>query len=376
MPQTVPSKTMSRMPLTVRERRSAFWASSEANGPNGYRVYNHILVPSTFGEAEYQYHHLKFAVQLWDVGCERQIELVGPDAARLVQISTPRDISRMAHDKCYCIPTVDGQGHMTNDPVLLRLDEDRFWVSISGSDLLLYYMGIAVALNLDVRVFEPEVSPLALQGPKADDLAARIWGEEVRNLQFFRHMRVDVNGTPMILVRFGFSTQGGFELCFEGIEGGDVLWGQLMEAGRDLDVRTGAPHQPERIESGMLSFLADITFDITPFEAGLGQLCEMDRDIGCLAWAALSEKQHPTRQLRPIKIAGDPLPPQSTFWNVIADGGIVGRIFSSCRAYSFDCNAAIGLIDSIHSEQGTELEVLTPEGPREAVVRKKFWGRF
>ena len=216
MPQTVPSKTMSRMPLTVRERRSAFWASSEANGPNGYRVYNHMLVPSTFGEAEYQYHHLKFAVQLWDVGCERQIELVGPDAARLVQISTPRDISRMAHDKCYCIPTVDGQGHMTNDPVLLRLDEDRFWVSISSSDLLLYYKGIAVALNLVVRVFEPEVSPLALQGPKADDLAARIWGEEVRNLQFFRHMRVDVNGTPMILVRFGFSTQGGFELCSRG----------------------------------------------------------------------------------------------------------------------------------------------------------------
>ena len=126
----------------------------------------------------------------------------------------------------------------------------------------------------------------------------------------------------------------------------------------------------------MLSFLADITFDMTPFEAGLGQLCEMDRDIGCLAWAALREKQHPTRQLRPIKIAGDPLPPQSTFWNVIADGGIVGRISSSCRAYSFDCNAAVGLTDSIHSEQGTELEVLTPEGPREAVVRKKFWGRF
>ena len=370
--QTVPSKTMSRMPLTVRERRSPFWASSDANGPNGYRVYNRTLIPSAFGEAEDQYHHLKSAVQLWDVGCERQIELVGPDAARLVQMSTPRDISRMPHDKCFYISTVDGQGHMTNDPVLLRLDEDRFWVSISNSDLLLYYKGIAAALNLDVRVFEPEVSPLALQGPKADDLAARIWGEEVRSLRFFRHMRVDVNGTLMILARSGFSTKGGFELYFEGTEGGDILWGQLMEAGRDLDVRAGAPHQSGRIESGMLSFLADITFDMTPFEADLGQFCEMDRDVGCLAWAALRKKQHPTPQLRPIKIAGDPLPPQSTFWNVIADGGLVGRISSVCRAYNFDCNAAIGLIDSIHWEPGTVLEVLTPEGPREAVVREKF----
>lgn len=376
MLQTLPPKPVSQMPLTVRERRSPFWASSNAHGPNGYMVYNHTLIPSTFGEAEDQYHHLKSAVQLWDVGCERQIELVGPDAARLVQMSTPRDISRMAHDKCFYIPTVDGQGHMTNDPVLLRLDDDRFWVSISNSDLLLYYKGIAAALNLDVRVFEPEVSPLAIQGPKADDLAARIWGDGVRDLRFFRHMRVDVNGTPMILARSGFSTQGGFELYFEGTENGDVLWDQLMEAGRDLDVRAGAPHQSERIESGMLSFLADITFDMTPFEAGLGQLCEMDRDIGCLGWAALREKRDPMRQLRPIEIEGDPLPPQSTFWNVVAEGGLVGRITSSCRAYSFDCNAAIGLIDSTHWDPGTALEVLTPDGPRAAVVKEKFWGRF
>lgn len=368
--------TAAQMPLTVRERRSAFWSSSDAHHPHGYMVYNHTLIPSTFGEAEDQYHHLKSAVQLWDVGCERQVEISGPDAARLVQMSSPRNIARMQDDQCYYIPTVDGQGHMTNDPVLLRLDEDRYWVSISNSDLLLYYKGIAAALGLEVRVFEPEVSPLGIQGPKADDLAAQVWGDDIRDLRFFRHMSVDVNGTPMILARSGFSTQGGFELYFEGREGGDLVWDQLMEAGRDLGVRAGAPHQSERIESGMLSFLADITFDMTPMEAGLTKLCVLDRDIGCLGWQALKARENPTRMLRPIEIAGDALPPQTAFWPVTAAGANVGRISSSCRAYSFDCNAAIGLIDQSHWDPGTALVVHTPTGPRDAVVRETFWGRF
>ncbi len=338
-------------------------------------VYNHTLIPSGFGDAEEQYHHLKSAVQLWDVGCERQIELVGPDAARLVQMSTPRDISRMQDDQCYYIPTVDALGYMTNDPVLLRLEEDRFWVSISNSDLLLYYKGIAAALHLDVKVFEPQVSPLGIQGPKADELAARIWGDCVRKLRFFRHMRVDVGGVPTLLARSGFSTQGGFELYFEGSEGGDVLWQQLMDAGRDLDVRAGAPHQSERIESGMLSFLADVTFDMTPFEAGLGKLCEMDRDVGCLGWNALQGKKEPKRQLRPVEVAGPPLPQQNTFWDVLGNGEVVGHVSSSCRAFGYGCNAAIGLINKSHRTPGTELTVLAPDGPRSAIVKEKFWGR-
>ena len=370
------NETSAQMPLTVRMRRSPFWSSSHAHDPHGYLVYNNTLIASYFGVPEEEYHHLKSAVQLWDVGCERQIEISGPDAARLVQMSTPRNISRMQDNQCYYIPTVDRDGGMTNDPVLLRLDEDRYWVSTSDSDLMLFYKGVAAALKLDVRVHEPEVSPLGIQGPKADDLAARIWGDAVRDLRFFRHMRVDVNGTPMLLARSGFSTQGGFELYFEGTAGGDVLWNQLWEAGRDLDVRAGAPHQSERIESGLLSYLSDITQDVTPFEAGLGKLCTMDRDIGCLGWKALQARQNPARQLRPIEIAGDPLPPQTAFWPVTIGGLRVGRISSSCRAYSFDSNAAIGMIGQNHWEPGTNLVVHTPTGPRDAIIKEKFWGRF
>lgn len=363
------------MPLTVRMRRSPFWARSHAAGAQGYIVYNNMLIATHFAGSEEDYRHLKSAVQLWDVGCERQIEIAGPDAARLVQMSTPRDISKMAEDQCFYIPTVDRDGCMTNDPVLLRVDEDRYWVSIADSDLILFYKGVAAGLGMDVKIHEPHVAPLGIQGPNSDDLAARIWGDRVRDLRFFRWMRVNVNGRQMVLARSGYSAQGGFELYYEGQTGGDVLWDQLMEAGADLGVRAGSPVQAERVEAGLLSYLSDITQDMTPFEAGLGKFCARDRDIGCLGADALRDKQSPARQIRPLEIFGDPLPPQGTFWPVTADGQQVGRVSSSCRAFDHDCNAAIGLIAASHWEPGTELKVHTPRGVREGVIKEKFWGR-
>jgi len=364
------------MPVTARSRRSPFWPRSHAAGGHNYVVYNHMLIAADITTPEQDYRHLKQAVQLWDVGCERQIELTGPDAARLVQTSTPRNIARMADDQCFYIPTVDGNGCMTNDPVLLKVAPDRYWVSIADSDLILFYKGVAAALKLNVTVAEAVVAPLGIQGPKAQELAVRMWGESVKSLGFFRCMHVDVQGKPMILARSGYSTQGGFELYFEGETGATDLWDQLMELGDDLNVRAGSPCQSERVESGLLSYLSDITHDMTPFEAGLGHFCEMDQDVGCLAWSELQPKQQPTRQIRPVEISGGPLPLLQEFWNVTDQADqYAGRISSACRAWSYNCNAAIGLINKSHWDAGTSLIVHTPDGPRDAVVQSKFWGR-
>lgn len=364
------------MPVTVRSRRSPFWSRSHAAGGHNYIVYNHMLLAADITTPEEDYQHLKRAVQLWDVGCERQIEIIGPDANRLVQASTPRNISTMADDQCFYIPTVDGTGCMTNDPVLLRIAPDRYWLSIADSDLILYLKGVAAALKLNVTVHEPAVSPLGIQGPKADELAERMWGKQVRDIRFFYHKRVNVQGTEMILARSGYSTQGGYELYFEGESGGQELWDELMHLGADLDVKAGSPCQAERIEGGLLSYLSDITHDMTPFEAGLARFCDMQQDIGCLAWSTLQAKQKPERQIRPIEIMGEQLPMLQNFWSVTdQSGNTIGRISSACRAWSYNCNAAIGLINNTHWDAGTELVVHTPAGTRDAVVREKFWGR-
>jgi len=364
------------MPITVRTRRSPFFERSHACGASGYIVYNHVLLATDFASPEEDYLHLKRAVQLWDVGCQRQIELSGPDAARLVQLSTPRDIATMQDDQCFYVPTVDAAGHMTNDPVTLRVGPDRYWVSIADSDLILYYRGLAAGLGLDVQIGEADVWPLAIQGPRADELVGRVWGEAATRIRFFRHTRVDVGGVPMILARSGYSAQGGYELYFEGQDGADALWDRLMTAGADLDVRGGSPCQAERIEAGLLSWLSDMTPDMTPFEAGLGRFCHLDRDTGCLALDALRAQREPTRQIRPIGISGGPLARMMGFWTVTdTNGTTVGRISSAAHAWSYGDNLAIGLIDRSHWETGTPLLVQAPDGEREAEVMPGFPGR-
>lgn len=357
-----------------RLRRTPFSAGVEAAGVKGYTVYNHMLLPTVFHSIGEDYRHLKTAVQVWDVACERQVELRGPDAGRLMQMLTPRDLRGMLPGQCYYVPTVDETGGMLNDPVAVKLAEDRYWVSIADSDLLFWVKGLAYAWHLDVIVDEPDVSPLAIQGPKADDLAARIFGDGIRDLRFFRYGFFDFAGVQMLVARSGYSKQGGFEIYVEGAAHGMPLWNALMEAGRDLDVRAGCPNLIERIEGGLLSYGNDMTRDNTPHECGLGRFCSTQTAIGCVGRDALLRvaKDGPTRQIRPISIEGD-LPPCVEAWPVTDGEKRIGQVTSAARSPDFGTNVAIGMLRMTHWEAGTGLTVHTPDGPRHAVVQDKFW---
>ncbi len=198
-----------------RLRRTPFSDGVEAAGVKGYTVYNHMLLPTVFESIEEDYRHLKEKVQVWDVACERQVELRGPDAGRLMQMLTPRDLRGMLPGQCYYVPIVDETGGMLNDPVAVKLAEDRWWISIADSDLLLWVKGIVYGFRLDVLVDEPDVSPLAVQGPHAEDLMAAVFGEGVRAVRFFRFGVFQFQGRDMVVARSGYSKQGGFEIYVE-----------------------------------------------------------------------------------------------------------------------------------------------------------------
>jgi len=278
---------MSMISPSRRLRRTPFSEGVEAMGVKAYTVYNHMLLPTVFRSVEEDYRHLKEAVQVWDVAVERQIELRGPDAARLMQMLTPRDLRGMMPGQCLYVPIVDETGGMLNDPVALKLTEDRWWISIADSDLLFWVKGLAYGYRLDVLVDEPDVSPLAVQGPKADALMARVFGETVTALKFFRFGWFDFNGVSMVVARSGYSKQGGFEIYVDGTENGMPLWNALFEAGKDLDVYAGCPNLIERIEGGLLSYGNDMTRWNTPHECGLGRFCSTQTAIGCVGRDAL-----------------------------------------------------------------------------------------
>ena len=211
-----------------RVRRTPFSDGVEASGVKGYTVYNHMLLPTVFRSVVEDYHHLKQAVQIWDVACERQVELRGPDAAKLMQMLTPRDLRGMLPGQCFYVPMVDETGGMLNDPVAVKLAEDRWWISIADSDLLLWVKGLVFGFRLDVLVDEPDISPLAVQGPKADDLMARVFGDGVRAIKFFRFGWFDFQGTSMAIARSGYSKQGGFEIYCDGAANGMPLLTNLL----------------------------------------------------------------------------------------------------------------------------------------------------
>ncbi|MEO0767029.1 MAG: dimethylsulfoniopropionate demethylase [Pseudomonadota bacterium] len=358
-----------------RLRRTPFSDGVEAAGVKAYTVYNRMLLPTVFESVEADYRHLKDHVQVWDVSVERQVELRGPDAGRLMQMLTPRDLRRMLPGQCYYVPIVDETGGMLNDPVAVKLSEDRWWISIADSDLLLWVKGIANGYRLDVLVDEPDISPLAVQGPKADDLMARVFGDRIRDIRFFKFDMFQFMDKDLAIARSGYSKQGGFEIYVDGTEIGMPLWNALFEAGQDLNVRAGCPNGIERIEAGLLSYGNDMTDDNTPHECGLGRFCDTQTAIGCIGRDALLRvtKEGPVQEIRPISIDGDGVPACDRPWPIFAGGRRVGQVTSAAWSPDFGTNVSIGMVRMTHWDPGTPLEVETPDGMRSAMVQESFW---
>lgn len=333
-------------------------------------IYNRMILPSVFASQEEDYRHLKTHVQVWDVACERQVAVQGPDARRLLDLISPRDIDRMAADQCYYMPAIDREGGMLNDPVLVKLADDHFWISLADSDYLQYVLGISDGLGMDVRVWEPDVSPLAVQGPKSDDLMARVFGEEVRAIRFFRYKRLAFQGQSFVVARSGYSKQGGFEIYVEGSEHGMPLWNALMAAGEDLNVRAGCPSTMERVEGGLLSYGNDMRRENTPYECGLGKYVNSPRDY--IGKAGLLARAEPERQIRAIEIFEE-IPPITAPWPLYADGRRVGQVTTASWSPDFRTNVSIGMVDRSHWDAGQKLEIETPEGMRAAEVKAGFW---
>ncbi len=365
--------------ISRRTRRTPFSSRIEAQGVGGFTVYNHMLLPTFFRGLEEDYHHLKRHVQVWDVTCEQQVEVAGPDAARLVQLMTPRDISRLAPGRCAYAPLVDETGGMINDPVILRLADDRFWISLADSDVALWGKGLALGMELDARVFEPGVGPIAVQGPKADDLLSRVLGDEVRDIRFFGFAVLPFAGHPFVVARSGWSKQGGFEIYIDDAPGGQALWDALFAAGGDLCVGPGCPNLIERIEGALLSHGNDMTLANNPFECGLDRFVNLDSHVEFIGRDALERIRAsggPDRIIRGIRFDGATAPACVEPWPVLRSGAPAGQVTSAAWSPDLATNIALAMVERSAWDPGTQVSVTTPDGERDGeVTRLPFIGR-
>ena len=352
-----------------RVRRTPFTERVESAPLSGYTVYNHMLLPATFSSLEDDYAHLKKYVQIWDVAAERQVEIKGPDAHKLATMMSARDLRKAVPGKCYYAPLTDANGGMLNDPIALCLAADRFWFSIADSDVLYWALGLAEGLGLNVEISEPDVSPLAIQGPLADQLMTAVFGAEVSQLKFFNFGYFDWRGHSLLIARSGWSKQGGFEIYLHDTALGLQLWDDIWQAGEPFSIRAGCPNLIERIEGGLLSFGNDMTRSDTPLECGLDKYCSLDSDVEFIVKSALLKQRDSgvTRSLAGLKIDGEPLRPVANTTPCRSGDTPCGYITSAVFSPDFDSNLAIAMLSHEISRDGQTIEAYLDGQWRQAV---------
>ena len=262
-----------------RIRSTPYTSRIEKQGVTAYTAYNHMLLPAAFGSLEESYHHLKEHVQVWDVAGERQVEITGKDSAKLMQLMTCRDLSKSKAGRCYYCPIIDDQAGIINDPVVLKLSEEKWWASIADSDVILFAKGLAIGNNFDVKIVEPNVDIMAIQGPKSFKLMEKIFGEKITKLKFFGFDYFDFKGTKHLIAQSGWSKQGGYEVYVENTSSGLELYDYLFEIGKEFNVKPGCPNLIERIESALLSYGNDMDNNDNPLECGFDKFVNLDSDV-------------------------------------------------------------------------------------------------
>ena len=355
-------------------RKSPYFDSTVKWGATGFSVYNHMYIPRDFGDPEQNFWNLIEKAILCDVAVERQVEITGPDAYKFTQLLTPRDLSKLAIGQCKYVLITNNDGGILNDPVLLRLDENHFWLSLADSDVLLWAQGVAVNSGLNVQIKEPDVSPLQLQGPTSGDIMVKLFGEDIKDLKYYWLKEYNLDGIPLIISRTGWSSELGYEIYLRDGSKGNELYEKIMEAGKEHGLKPGHTSSIRRIEGGMLSYHADADIDTNPFELGLDRLVSLDSDIDFVGKKALKKIKQDGIKRKQVGLEIDCKPltgPNTTFWPVEKNNKKIGKITSAVYSPRLKKNIALAMIEIEQSETGTKLEVITNEGKYNSVVVEK-----
>jgi aminomethyltransferase len=356
--------------LQPRIRKGAFFDAAWRHGCRSFSVYNRTYVTSTFGDPVAEYWHVIEHAGLWPAMGERQVAITGPDAARFVQLLTPRDMSNCAIGQCKYAVICGEDGGVICDPIILRLGEREFWLSTSDCDLELWAKGVAVHAGMDVTIRDAGISVMQVQGPKSPGVLTALFGEAVLDLGNYRMMEVPFAGGSLAISRTGWSGEFGYELYLRDASKGDALFDALLEAGQPYNLAPGCVSQIRRIESGILSWGIDVTPAENPFEVGLGRLVELDAPgefVGKRALERLATEPL-RRELVGLAIEGAALASNEEAWPLSVDGAPAGRLTSLAWSPRLERNIALGVVDIGHAAPGSALEVETWDGPRQAMV--------
>jgi aminomethyltransferase len=330
-----------------------------------------MYIPRDFGDPVQNFWNLVNDAILCDVAVERQVEITGPDAFKFMQMLTPRDLSNMSVGQCKYILITNADGCILNDPILLRLGENHFWISLADSDILLWAQGVSVHSGFNVTIREPDVSPLQLQGPKSGEVMKALFGESIIDLNYYWLREVELDGIPLIVSRTGWSSELGYELYLQDGSLGDELWEKIMAAGTPFGLKPGHTSSIRRIEGGMLSYHADVDINTNPYELGLDRLVNPDMEVEFIGKDALLRirKNGVRRKQVGLQIEGAPLKePNTTFWDINKNGNIVGKVTSAVYSPRLKRNIALAIVSTEVADIGNVVDISMRHGSVQASI--------
>ena len=348
---------------TRRLRSTPFTSRLEKYGVGGYTVYNHMLLPTFFQSVESEYEHLKNHVQLWDVTVQRQIEVNGKDSYKLIQLMTCRDLSKAKINKCYYVPLIDKEGNMVNDPLILKIEENKWRICIADSDVLFFAKGIAGSFNLDVKIFETNISTLAIQGPKSDAVMKKVFGINISKLKFFSYDYFEFKGTKHMISKSGFSKQGGYEIHVENVSDGLDLYDYFFKIGKEFNLKPGTPNHPERIEGGLLSYGSDMDNNDNPLECGFDKYVDLDSDIVFLGKENLIKIKNNgiKRKLMGVKIDIDKIDVSEEIPLFDSGNKVIGQLRSGAFSPKFKKVVGIAMIKRVFCKTSLKFKIKLEE---------------
>ena len=335
---------------TPRVRKSPFFEETIKSGATNFTTYNHMTMPVGYTTPEQEYHSLINDVTLWDVAAERQVEVVGEDAAKFVQYMTPRNLSTFKDGFCRYAFMTDENGGIINDPLILKFNDNKFWLSIADSDAILWCKGVALSGKFNVKISEPEACPLSLQGPRSKELVRKVTNDDpiIMGLKYYQFIETNLFGIDIIIARSGWSNQFGYEIYITREIDAPTLWNSLMDAGKEFRIVPSCPNQIDRIEAGMISHQGDTSLEENPLELNLPKFYDLDQEADFVGKEALLKirEEGIKKQFTGFKISG-----KKIGYNMARiplfnkNGEQQGFVTSTIYSPNFGCNIALGYID-------------------------------
>jgi glycine cleavage system aminomethyltransferase T len=346
-------------------RQSPYFKATLRAGCTAYDIYNHMYLPGYYDDPEVEYRVLNEGVTMWDVGVERTVEVSGPDADRLIDMITCRDLTRCAVKQGKYMLVTAPDGGIVNDPVLLHVDRNRWWMQLADSDAGLYALGVAATSGLDVEVGSPDVHPMQVQGPQSAKTLEKLVGPAIYDIKYYWCESFEIDGIPVVISRTGWTAIPGFEVNLMDGSRGDDLWNAVAAAGEEYAIRPIAPSEARRIEAGIFNYGSDIRLSDTPLHVmGLERLVE-DQPQDYIGKAALEELKASgvDRKLVGIELEGDELRAEmSEYWYAYVEGTKVGHLTDAVWSPGLEKNIGYVWVPIDLAEPGNRLDVETEDG--------------